>query len=336
MSPINLVDVAELTPVDAEFITLSDVDGAPVNWVRHSGRPQSAVERIITRPRLSRYRAAWNAAVAGRRARAIISHMPRMTAAVADFTRVTRASAPHLAFSFNFTQLPRDADLARFRRSLTRVDQFAVYTAFEADRYAELFDLPRDRFRPLLWTQATPAAATVDRKLLPSKPFVVAVGGEGRDFAMLTKAARALPEVPFVVIARPTGELSDIPSNMTLRFNIPSEVCWGIASKAAALLVPLFTSDTCCGHITLVSGRMLGLPIITTRSAGTREYSEGFGATQLVPAGNVDAWIAAISEIMADPDRARTIATAEAIEARERHSRHLWVQYVADFIRANP
>lgn len=329
----TIVNVAELTPVTDPFVDLATVDGDVLKWEQYSGLPANALERAIPRPRVSRYRAAWQAASAARRAGAIISHLPLMSAAVADAAWLRGARAPHLAFSFNFTALPVAAARARLRRTLARIDRFGTYTAFEADLYAEAFDIPRDRFRPLPWTQSAPRAGAVDDALLPDRPFVAAVGGEGRDVAMLIAAARALPDIPFVVIARPVALLADPPANMTVHFNVTHETCWGIASRAAALLVPLRDGETCCGHITLVSGQMLGLPIVTTASRGTQEYTVGFGGTTLVPAGELDGWVAAIRAIVADPDAARRRAAPDRDAAMALYDRRHWAEYVADFVR---
>jgi len=249
-----------------------------------------------------------------------------------DAARLRGIDTPHLAFSFNFTQLPAPAARTRFRRSLASVDQFCTYTGFEADLYAEVFAIPRDRFRPLCWTQEAPVPGAVHPMLLPSGPFVAAVGGEGRDFAMLIAAARALPQVPFVVIARQTPLLMDPPANMTVHFNLPYATCWGIAARAAALLVPLRDADTCCGHITLVSARMLGLPIVTTRSRGTDEYTQDFAGTKLVPAGSVEGWVEAIRTVIADPDAARAAAAIDHAEAATLYDRSRWSTYIRDFV----
>lgn len=330
--PIRLVDVSQLTTVDAAFVDLAEVDGRPIEWSRHSGLPQSAIERLVTRPALSRYRAAWAGARDALNATAVISHLPYTTASVADVFRLLGVRKPHLAFSFNFTNIPDANERRRFHRRFSAVDQFTVYTEYEAGLYADAFGLPVERFRQVDWTQDTPSVAPVDLASLPSKPFVAAVGGEGRDFATLVAAARALPHVPFVVIARPDPVFADAPANMRVLFNIPFEMCWGIASRAAGLLVPLKSSTTCCGHITLISGRLLGLPIVTTRSLGTREYSEGFDATTLVEPQDVDGWVAAIEQLIADPAGAATAAAREVEPATARHDRGRWSEYVADFV----
>lgn len=329
---LRVVNVADLSPVGEPFVELLSVGDRPVEWTRYSGLPANALERVVPRPRVSRYRAAWQATNAARDAAVLVSHLPRMSAAVADAARLRRIRTPHLAFSFNFTQLPASAARARFRRSLASVDQFCTYTGFEADLYAEVFAIPRARFQPVRWTQSVPVPGAVHPMLLPSGPFVAAVGGEGRDFAMLIAAARALPEVPFVVIARQTPLLMDPPPNMTVHFNLPYATCWGIAARAAAALVPLRDADTCCGHITLVSARMLGLPIVTTRSRGTDEYTQGFAGTTLVPAGSVEGWVEAIRAIIADPDMARATAASDQVEAAMLYDRAHWGAYVSDFV----
>src|SRR5690606_18561867 len=270
----------------------------PVTWHRHSGLPQNLIERVVRRPRLSRYRAALAAARDARDCDAIISHLPRMSAAVADAGRGLRSRAAHLAFSFNFTELPSGRTRARLSSSLSYVDQFCVYTRFEAGLYADALKLDAARFEPVTWTQDIPPVGHLPPDLTFHRPYVVAVGGEGRDFATLMEAARATPTLQYVVIARPTAALAHPPANVRVIFNVPLATCWGIASRALALLVPLRDAETCCGHITLVSGRLLGLPILTTASSGTDEYTQDFPGTLTLPAGEPEAWANAIRELV--------------------------------------
>ena len=332
LTNIVIVDVAELTSVDAKFINLLEVDGLSVLWRRHSGLPQNAIERAVTRPRLSRYRAAYFAARDSRDADAVISHLPRMTAAVADLSRLAGNRIPHLAFSFNFTVLPCKVQRARMKTAFTRVDQFCVYTDFEAAIYADAFGIDPARFRPVSWTQDTPIVATGAHPQFAA-PYVVAVGGEGRDFATLIAVARRLPAIHFVVIARPTAALADAPANMTVLFNVPEPVCWQAAAGADAVLVPLTGPETCCGHITLVSARLLALPIVTTASHGTRSYTDGFAGTSVVPHADPDAFAGAIVALRKDPwtTKARVLADQRLAEAL--YNRSVWRDYVANFLR---
>lgn len=135
------------------------------------------------------------------------------------------------------------------------------------------------------------------------------------------------------VIALPSAALTNVPANMAVLCNIPSELCWGIALRAAAILVPLKSEQTCCGHITLVSARLLGIPLITTRSMGTVEYSEGYAGTWMVEPSDADGWIGAIRRLLTDSGEIDRAAAADAVVAAERHDRTRWAEYVADFVR---
>ncbi|WP_277968904.1 hypothetical protein [Sphingomonas echinoides] len=328
MKPLVVVNVSELNSVDDPFIDLSALEDRTVLWRRFSGLPRNMLEHKIQRPRISRYRAAFEAVYAARGSAAIISHMPRMTNAVA--AHGGKKLPPHLAFAFNFTDLPAQAERSKMAERFARVDQFCVYTQFEADMYASAFGIDRARFQPVTWTQDRPVLAA--DAVLPERPYVVAIGGEGRDFRTLVATARALPEVAFLVIARPHPALVDVPSNMTVRYNVPLSECWALAAGAEMLLVPLLGPETCCGHITIVSARLLGLPIITSVSRGTAEYTEDFAGTVLVPAGDTERLQEAILAIHEDPDAAHALASVDAVRAGGEYSRAQWTRYVSDFL----
>ena len=125
-------------------------------WRDFSGLPANMIERLVQRPRLSRYRAAWTGvATAGKSP--IISHLPRMTAAVSRAQSLQRNHSAHMAFSFNFTDMPVGADFDRLRRAFARVDQFCVFSQYEKQFYPLYFKLPEDRFiRCLLYTSPSP------------------------------------------------------------------------------------------------------------------------------------------------------------------------------------
>ena len=201
MKPFRIVNVPDVSPGDA-FVGLPSIDGRPVEWLGHSGLPANAIERAVRRPRLSRYRAAWRAAGDARRADMLISHLPLMTAAVEDAARLRGRHAPHFAFSFNFTDLPRGSRLARMRRAFAPIERFGVYSRYEATLYPELFGVPADRFHPMMWGQSAPA--TDLGAPVPDRPFVVAIGGEGRDGAGIAAAARARPDLDWIVVTRPS------------------------------------------------------------------------------------------------------------------------------------
>ncbi len=331
MDSIRIINVPDMSPGDA-FVDVPEIDGRRTAWIGHSGLPSNALERRVRRPRLSRYRAAWNATGEERRSAVLISHLPRMTQAVELAARVRGRRLPHLAFSFNFTDLPRGRDLALMRRTLSMVEQFCVYSGHEATLYPELFDIPADRFRQVMWGQSAPAADP--SAATPDGPFVMAIGGEGRDIDGILAAARLRPDLRWVVVTRPNRALENPPGNVSVRFNLPAALTWGMALHAAAVVVPLRSEDTCCGHITIASTQLLGLPLITTRSHATREYVEGMPGTDVIESNDPDGLAAAAARALSDPIAIRSTAGLARDLAAARYDRAAWARLIVDFAGA--
>jgi glycosyltransferase involved in cell wall biosynthesis len=254
-----------------------------------------------------------------------------MTSAVELFARFRGVRRPHLAFSFNFTDLPTGSDFKRMRRNIAHVERFCVYSAFEKEIYPKLFGLPPERFRFVFWGQIAPEFQT--DVSVPNGSFVVAIGGEGRDYKSIVEAARVRPDVQWIAIARPHPALIDPPTNLAVRYNVPSQVTWGMARKAAAVVVPLRSENTCCGHITIVSAQLLGLPLVTTRSRATEEYvSEMVGATVIEPSDPV-ALAGAVAASIENSVDLRRLARDDIRRAESRYARGKWSEEVAEFAR---
>jgi hypothetical protein len=329
---IRIVNVADVSSGDA-FLDLAGIDDLSVSWTGHSGVPSNAIERAIRRPKLARYRAAWRAVSDAKASDIVISHLPRMTAAVADLMRMRNLKRPHLAFSFNFTDLPERLDLARMSRAFADVQGFCVYSKFESELYPRLFELPSNRFHHVMWAQDVPET---DRSAAaPDGPYVIAIGGEGRDYAAILSAARARPDVHWLVIARPNAMFDQAPSNVTAMFNVPAPLTWGLAERAAAVVVPLKTDKTCCGHITIVSAQLLGLPLITTRSMATHEYVDAIPGTVVVEPGDAEALAMTAADMVADPDRAKALAIDNRVSALKKYDRNQWRDLTKAFLRAH-
>jgi hypothetical protein len=290
-----------------------------VDRLDFSGLPQNAVEQVIKKPKISRYRAAMQAVNAAH-GMPIISHLPRMTAAVSSVQGLLRKRAPHLAFSFNFTTLPRGVSRRYFANAFNRVDEFFVFSEFERETYPRYFSQPRERFRRLIWTQEPPIVSN-EPSPFARYSYVSAVGGEGRDYTSLIAAAEALPDIDFVVIARPYNVISAVPRNVRLLTNVPLEQTWRIALESSCLVVPLETRSTCCGHITLVAGELLGIPVISTISEATREYTDDVA---LCEPGDVVGLSRLIREHQEDAAEFRKAAMARVPEKRSKYDRAHW------------
>lgn len=332
---MEIVSVADVSPRDDDFLSLELA--RDVRWIGLSGLPESALERWVTRLRLSRYRAALQAAYAARVDRVVISHLPLMTAAAAEAMRVLDREARHLAFSFNFTNRPRGRRLSYFRHALQKVDQFAVFSQFERALYSQLFEIEEDRFAPVMWTQKVPPVESLSN-IQSGAPYFCAIGGEGRDIPLILEAARILGSaIKVVVIARPYcfADLS-VPDNVQAMTNVPLAETWGIACNSLGVLVPLLSEDTCCGHITLVSAKQLGLPVVTTRSFATREYVDGRASILECDAGDTQEFAHLLEKLADDHGNLRRAAQAAAPQEIQLHDRSNWARYVDRFLDYNP
>jgi len=332
---IQIFDCAELNSVDHVFVALDRIDARQIEWHRFSGLPKNTIERAIRRPRLSRYRAALGCAVqAAARGDILISHLPLMSGALEVSRLLGLRLPPHLAFAFNFTELPDGRRRRLLQRAFAGIDQFCVYSAYEIDLYSSFFDLPRPKFKTVLWTQRPPAVRPI-AQTPRMRPFVAAIGYEGRDFACLVATARKLPNVDFFIFARPTGLLTAVPDNVAVQFNVPSDEVWGHALQSHAVLVPLLKETTCCGHITIVSAQQHGVPLITTRSHATREYVEGWQASCVVEPGDVEGMARSIDRVIDEHEKFVAAAARDKYHAILKYDRVLWDNYVADFIRSH-
>ena len=313
--PRWVVNVSELTATDAKFVAMPP----GVRRIDFSALPRNAVERVVRKPRLSRYRAALEAVLASK-GMPIISHLPRMTAAVSALEFLTGSNAPHLAFSFNFTDLPQGTPRDYLTRAFRGVDEFFVFSEYERELYSDYFSLPKERLTRLIWTQDPPIFAD-ESSPFATNSYVSAIGGEGRDYATLIAAAERLRDIDFVIIARPYNDIPKVPTNVQLRHNLPLEMTWRIARESSCLVVPLRDRWTCCGHITIVSGELLGLPVISTVSEATREYTEDVALSE---PGDVDGLARNIRDHFEQTVELKAAAAARVATKRAKYDRKHW------------
>ncbi|OJU89302.1 MAG: hypothetical protein BGO13_05255 [Burkholderiales bacterium 66-5] len=328
---MTAINVPDLSPADDAFTHLQTQH--PLDWIRLTGQPSNGVERRTKGVRVSRYRAAAQAAWHAKSGRFVISHLPLMTAAVAHLLRLRGNPAAHLGFAFNFAQLPVGVRFKYLKHAFENVDQMAVFSAYEERLYAEYFDIDPARFRRVIWTQQVPPVQKAV-EIGVQGPYLCAIGGEGRDFQLLLEVARRLgPTVPLVIIARPHSLAGlVVPENVMALSNIPLAQVWGIAYGSRGVLVPLLQRNTCCGHITLVSAKLLGLPVATTYADATREYVKGRRAVLECEPGDATVYTDLARRLLEDKDDLHEAAHAAIAQELEFHDRRIWAQYLDRFI----
>lgn len=244
-------------------------------WEFFGPNPVRFWERLVITERLSRIRACWQAARAFRRGEAdiIVAHGPLYAFWVAFFLPKKRQRGTFLAFSFNFTELPKDRMLRFMRRHFQKIDRFTTYSALEVDLYAQTFDIAKEKIDMIHWGVSPPAPSALG-PFVKGK-YIAAIGGEGRDYSTLFEAARDMPDYRFVVVAREHNLLNlEIPKNVTCFKNLPLPETMNILLNATIAVVPLKTSRTPCGHVTIVAGMYLAKAQVVSYSEGIVDYIE--------------------------------------------------------------
>lgn len=300
---MRFLNTSDLMTSDWRFLE-GVSDDQSTSWETFSGVPNNSIERAIRRPHLGRWRAAASAARAAERGEksVLVSHLPNMTAATNWMRKIFSPSTPHIAFAFNFTDLPGGRRLDYFRHSLIGIDEFVVFSRYERQVYSELFSIPEQKIRFLPWAMEAPMpgpAGPLPPNFL-SSGYVCAIGGEGRDYALVADAMRQRPSQKMAIVARPYSiQGIDFPENVSVFTNLPLPLTWRLAVESKGLLVPLKTDKTACGHITVVGAKMLGIPLVVSRSVGVEDYIDD-ACAQVVDVANLSSLLAAVDRLYED------------------------------------
>lgn len=262
----------------------------------------------------------------------VVSHGPWVAAWTQWAANPAKTGARHLAFSFNFTDLPTGPRKALMARAFAHVDMFAVFTVAEQRLYSEYLGIEREKLLCAPWGVAPPLSSVQPRAV--EGQYFAALGGEARDYAVLCEAARALPDLRFVAVTRPHNfDGLNPPENLEVRFNLPFAEAWGIVQHATAALVPLRSRETPCGLVTLVGGMHLGKAQIATDAAGSGEYLKDGETGLLVPAGDAGALAATIRRLQADPALTARLGAAAQAQAADYYSEAATVRFFTSLLK---
>ena len=224
---MRFISISDLMGPDWRFLEPLSTDPS-ITWSTHSGLPRTPLERRIRRPALARYRAAFEAAREARNApgSVLVSHLPLAAAATNLARRMICPQVPQVAFAFNLTDLPTGARRLYLARALQGIDKFVVFSRFERTLYADIFRLPAERIHFLPWAMGTPVLGR-DNPAAGLGRYLCAVGGEGRDYALLIQVMRSLPDIRMAIVARPHSLAGlEVPDNITVFTNLPVEQTW--------------------------------------------------------------------------------------------------------------
>lgn len=283
----------------------------PLEWQFLSPGPPGRIDKFLGRPLLGRMLVGLRVRRLVRRGEIdlIVSHLPYCTSWMSLLLMGARRKTYHLAFAFNFTDLPTGLGRWLMKWSFRRVNRFVIFSTMEKRLYEEYFGIPAEKFERITWGVAPPIDQPGPRQI--EVPYVVSMGGEARDYPTLVEVARAMKDTLFVLIVRPaTLSGLQLPPNIKVFTNIPWTDAWSLVYYSALAVIPLRTSATPNGHVTLVGGMYLGKAHVVTASSGLADYVTNAENALTVPTGNAAAMQAAIESLLINPGLADRLGAA--------------------------
>ncbi len=264
----------------------------------------------------------------------LVSHGPRISLYVELANRRQARRKEHLAYVFNYTELPQGKKRALHARGLSTVDRFVVFSNAERAIYARHFDLPIERMDMIHWA-VRPPAIRADEPPLIAGDYLCAVGGQGRDYGVLVDAMRRLPALRLVIVStRPAMAGLNPPDNVEVRFDTPLAEATNIIAHSRFMALPLRDAQVPCGHVTIVSAMHLGKAIVATDSSGITDYvQEGVDARLAAPHDPVS-MARAIESLAADDGELRRLGENGRTFAREHCMEDNAVDYFDRYLKS--
>lgn len=331
-------EIVNLSEMDPGWNWLSNVTrhSEPLRWRHASTQSVTVPPGIPKRETYKRVSAARRAAdMLAAPSSLLVSHGPRMAmyGELALASRFRRRQ--HLAYSFNFTELPQGPLRVLMRHAFKRIDRFVCFSTMERELYADHFELDIERFDMIHWAAMPPDASTSRDPSLPEH-YVCALGSQGRDYRTLMDAMRRLPHVRLVVVATPeTVPDTDIPSNVDLRCHIPLPEAMAILQGARFNVVPLLGAKVPCGHVTLVAAMHCEKPNLVSESSGVADYVQNEINGLTVAPHDVSAMASCINRLWQDAELVARLGASAGAFARKHCGEHAAVAYFERYLRTS-
>jgi glycosyltransferase involved in cell wall biosynthesis len=287
---------------------LEELGGKEVRWKYFSDQKRRFWQCVVKRPNFNTAISALRAVLYAKRhnARLLVTIGPRLSFWCGFFCRLFRITVDHVAFAFNFSELPTGWKRKIFGFGFRQLKSLRVASQIEKSLYSSYFGVPEHLIEARLWGMNVPDVSA-DPPVL-NQPYVSSVGGNARDYVTLLEAARILCDVPMVWVVRPENVAGlELPPHVHVLRNIPYPHAMNVVANSQLTVVPLRDSKVPCGHVTLVSGMLLKRAIVATNSAGVLDYvTDGWNGLLCEPHSATD-MAEKIRTIWEEPETARIL-----------------------------
>jgi len=275
-------------------------------------------DRSIQSPSFTPKRDSFNRAVTALRAvkaavkepSIVVSHMPRPSYYYAKWAKKLAPDTPHLAYSFNFTDLPTGVQRKSMAKAFQQPTKFVTFSNDERQLYADYFDIPLELIEMQYWA-VNPSV--IDTKSVPVEQgdYICALGSQARDYKTLFQAMKKLKHIRLVVVATKENLKGlEVPENVTVHTNIPFPKALNILTHSQFMVLPLRDSVVPCGHGSIVSAMFHKKAIIITDSSGVYDYIQGDENGLFYEALNINDLVYQISSLWEDQAKLKRLTQA--------------------------
>jgi len=242
-------------------------------WLHFSSQAVNILSIIPKKDAISRFITASRAVNEAKKGNSVlVSHGPGPTFYGATIAKLIYPDLPHLACSFNFTDLPMGGYRKLMIEAYKQVSKFITYSTIERKIYSEYFNISIDSIDMLHWAVHKPII-NIDEIPIENGRYICALGSQGRDYKTLFRAIKKHKHIKLVVVASKNSILDlEIPENVKIYSNIPLTQAQNILANSDFMVLPLRDSKVPCGHVTIVSGMFYKKAILVTDSKGVHDY----------------------------------------------------------------
>lgn len=170
-----------------------------------------------------------------------------------------------------------------------------------------------------------------------ARAIVVSAGEDRyRDHALLVAAVSALrAKHPGVRLELATGLPVDLPEDLgTLHRGRLDGKMRDLYRRATVVAVALRPTVSGSGLTVALEAMASGRPVVMTGNPGVDDYVDHGVTGLLVPPNDVDAFAAAMDELLADPQRCAEMGAAAAVRVRERFTSGVMAAHLAVLLKA--
>ncbi len=189
-----------------------------------------------------------------------------------------------------------------------RVDMAFVASKSEADIFAQVHRIPRDRFAFAHWAYDLPRIeGHFDR---PARPYFCLIGRNNRDHKTFCAALSDLNADGVIVSHDPPD--FELPANVRSFVEIPFADCIDCIRHSVANVILVQDADRGAGHITIVTAMHCARPQIISHVETALDYFIPDEHALTVPLGDIAAVRSAMLTLLDDPARADRMGQSAA------------------------